>query len=165
MIQVKICGLTAPEEVRAVNEAGADYAGFVFYPESRRNVSPGQAQRLLSLLDPAIRSAAVCVSPEKRFSERLPGMGFDIISDSRRPSGGSAGTEQYRNLAGGKFCGARESGKNSDPSRSQRIRGGRSSLGKRKNLRMGDCPGKKKPFPEGCSGRHLVTGNLFWREV
>lgn len=23
MIQVKICGLTAPEEVRAVNEAGA----------------------------------------------------------------------------------------------------------------------------------------------
>lgn len=24
MIQVKICGLTAPEEVRAVNEAGAE---------------------------------------------------------------------------------------------------------------------------------------------
>lgn len=79
MIQIKICGLTAPEEVRAVNEAGADYAGFVFYPESRRNVSPGQAQRLLSLLDPGIRSAAVCVSPEKTLLREIAGMGFDII--------------------------------------------------------------------------------------
>jgi phosphoribosylanthranilate isomerase len=45
-IQVKICGLTRPEDVTAVADAGAAYAGFVFFPKSPRNVSIETAREL-----------------------------------------------------------------------------------------------------------------------
>ena len=38
-IKVKICGLTEPEHVHATAEAGAAYAGFVFFEKSPRHVS------------------------------------------------------------------------------------------------------------------------------
>lgn len=38
-IKVKICGLTEPEHVHAAAEAGAAYAGFVFFEKSPRHVS------------------------------------------------------------------------------------------------------------------------------
>ncbi|MCD8151075.1 MAG: phosphoribosylanthranilate isomerase [Clostridiales bacterium] len=78
-VQVKICGLKRPEDVRAVNEAKADYAGFVFFEKSKRNISFETARELLSLLDPDIRSVAVCVSPDIELVRMLSGLGFDII--------------------------------------------------------------------------------------
>ena len=45
--KVKICGLTRIEDADFLNEAGADYAGFVFYEKSRRNVSLKKAKHLL----------------------------------------------------------------------------------------------------------------------
>lgn len=45
-IKVKICGLTRPEHVRWVAEAGAAYAGFVFFPRSPRNLSLGTAREI-----------------------------------------------------------------------------------------------------------------------
>lgn len=45
-IRVKICGLTRPEDVTAVADAGAAYAGFVFFPKSPRNVSIETAREL-----------------------------------------------------------------------------------------------------------------------
>ena len=42
-VEVKICGLSTPETVDAAIEAGADLVGFVFFPKSPRNVTPGQA--------------------------------------------------------------------------------------------------------------------------
>ena len=33
-MKIKICGLTDPRETIFLNEAGADYAGFVFYEKS-----------------------------------------------------------------------------------------------------------------------------------
>lgn len=44
--RVKICGLTRPEDVAAVAAAGAQYAGFVFFPKSPRNVSIETARAL-----------------------------------------------------------------------------------------------------------------------
>jgi len=38
IVTVKICGLTNPGDARAAVEAGADFLGFVFYPDSRRCV-------------------------------------------------------------------------------------------------------------------------------
>lgn len=45
-IAIKICGLSTPEAVEAAIAARADYAGFVFYPPSPRNLSPRDAAPL-----------------------------------------------------------------------------------------------------------------------
>ena len=45
-IRVKICGLTRPEDVVAVAAAGAQYAGFVFFEKSPRNVNIETARAL-----------------------------------------------------------------------------------------------------------------------
>lgn len=40
MTRIKICGLRRPQDIEAVNAAGADFAGFVIEAErSRRSVS------------------------------------------------------------------------------------------------------------------------------
>ncbi len=38
MIKIKVCGLTSPENIREISETGIDFAGFIFYPESKRFV-------------------------------------------------------------------------------------------------------------------------------
>ena len=53
MAEVKICGLSEPETLRAAVEAGADWIGFVFFEKSPRNVTPDRAEALL----PQIRGA------------------------------------------------------------------------------------------------------------
>src|SRR6187402_2480882 len=35
-LRVKVCGMTLPEQVRALDEMGVDFAGFIFYPKSPR---------------------------------------------------------------------------------------------------------------------------------
>ena len=40
---VKICGQMRPEDAVAAGRAGADWAGMVFHPASRRSVDPEQA--------------------------------------------------------------------------------------------------------------------------
>ncbi len=81
MTKVKICGLSRPEDIEAVNTYGADYAGFVFFEKSKRNVSYEQAEKLLRQLkkNPNIQSVAVCVSPSKEEVKRFNDMGFDLI--------------------------------------------------------------------------------------
>jgi phosphoribosylanthranilate isomerase len=44
--QVKICGVNAPDALRAAAEAGADWVGFVFFPPSPRALTPEQAAAL-----------------------------------------------------------------------------------------------------------------------
>jgi phosphoribosylanthranilate isomerase len=56
--RIKICGLRRAEDVRAVNRARPDYAGFVMTC-SRRCVSLQDACGLIRLLDPLIRPVGV----------------------------------------------------------------------------------------------------------
>ena len=63
-MQIKICGLTRPKEAQYLNAAGADYAGFVFHPPSRRNVTIEEAKVIMEALNPGIKKVAVMVSPE-----------------------------------------------------------------------------------------------------
>ena len=67
MTKVKICGLSRPEDIEAVNTYGADYAGFVFFEKSKRNISYEKSEMLLKELkkNQNIQSVAVCVSPSK----------------------------------------------------------------------------------------------------
>lgn len=64
-VEVKICGLNSPEAVRAA--ATADYAGFVFYARSPRNVSPAQAAALAAELPGQVRRVALLVDADDAF--------------------------------------------------------------------------------------------------
>ena len=67
--QVKICGLTTPDAVHAA--ARADYAGFVFYPPSPRNLTPERAATLAAELPPAVRRVALVVDADDVMLEAL----------------------------------------------------------------------------------------------
>lgn len=71
--RVKICGLTRPEDVIAVAEAGADYAGFVFFPKSPRNVSPEVAADLAARVPEGIARVALLVNPEDALLDAVVG--------------------------------------------------------------------------------------------
>jgi phosphoribosylanthranilate isomerase len=60
MVKVKICGLSRPCDIEAVNEVKPEYIGFVF-AESRRKVTPQQALELRKMLGPDIIPVGVFV--------------------------------------------------------------------------------------------------------
>ncbi|MDE3015308.1 MAG: phosphoribosylanthranilate isomerase [Pseudomonadota bacterium] len=63
-VKVKICGLNDEAAVQAAIKAGADFAGFVFYPGSPRHIALKRAAELNALLPPRIKSASVLVDPD-----------------------------------------------------------------------------------------------------
>jgi len=63
MTKIKICGLSRPEDIKAVNEARPDFAGFVIeVPKSRRNVSAGRVRDLAKGLAEQIQAVGVFVN-------------------------------------------------------------------------------------------------------
>ena len=62
MTKIKLCGLSRPQDIRAVNGLKPEFIGFVFAPKSKRYVSPQQAAELKALLDPGIRAVGVFVN-------------------------------------------------------------------------------------------------------
>ncbi|MCD7709535.1 MAG: phosphoribosylanthranilate isomerase [Clostridiales bacterium] len=78
-MKVKICGLTRPCEAEYLNEAGADFAGFVFFEKSKRNVTPETSDEIKKLLSDEIKTVAVTVSPDEKKAEMLQSHGFDIL--------------------------------------------------------------------------------------
>jgi phosphoribosylanthranilate isomerase len=56
---IKLCGVTRPSDIAAVNEALPDFVGFVFVASSRRQVDAAQAVGLRRLLDRRITAVGV----------------------------------------------------------------------------------------------------------
>jgi phosphoribosylanthranilate isomerase len=77
--KIKICGITTMKEADWLNEAGVDYAGFVFYEKSKRNVSLSDAVMIKKSLYPHTRTVAVTVSPTVDKLRQIEIAGFDII--------------------------------------------------------------------------------------
>lgn len=77
--KIKICGLTKPEEADFLNQVKADYAGFVFFEKSKRNVTFPQAKEILSRLSSDIKRVAVTVSPDVTLCRKIEEYGFDIL--------------------------------------------------------------------------------------
>lgn len=102
MTGVKLCGLTRAEDIAAANELVPEYIGFVFYPKSRRFVTPDQAARLKDLLHPGIAAVGVFVDEAPETVAGLLGRG---IIDMAQLHGGEdeAYIRRLRGLTGQKI--------------------------------------------------------------
>lgn len=79
-MKVKICGITSAEDIKIVNACKPDFAGFVmFFPKSKRNLSPETAKSLIEMLDKNVLSVAVTVSPTLEQVKTAYDCGFDYI--------------------------------------------------------------------------------------
>ncbi len=77
----KICGVSTPEAVRAAVEGGAAFLGFMFFPQSPRNIDPEAAARLTP---PAracgVKIVAVLVDPsDNEIDAVMAGLAPDLI--------------------------------------------------------------------------------------
>jgi phosphoribosylanthranilate isomerase len=77
-IRWKVCGLTSVADATLADRCGADYLGFILYPESPRHVSVDQFREMLPKL-PRRKKVAVVVEPTFAELRELPAAGFDSV--------------------------------------------------------------------------------------
>lgn len=78
MTKIKVCGAQTLTDAKAVEEAGADFVGFVFAP-SKRQVTPKQVSKIVKELK-AIQTVGVFVDPTKEeLNEILAEVSLDYI--------------------------------------------------------------------------------------
>ena len=63
-VEVKICGLSTPESLRAAVGGGAAYVGFNFFAPSPRAVTPAEAAALTPLVPDGVIKTGLFVDPE-----------------------------------------------------------------------------------------------------
>jgi len=78
-VRVKICGLTSAAGVGAAAEAGAAYAGFVFFPPSPRSLTPAEARPLLATVPEGICRVALTVDAEDMLIEEVAALHVDML--------------------------------------------------------------------------------------
>ncbi len=79
-VQVKICGISEPETLRAAVEGGARWIGLVFYPPSPRYVAPPLAAELARMIPTAVRTVGLFVDPDDEFLEAVVSqVPFDML--------------------------------------------------------------------------------------
>lgn len=70
-ISVKICGLTAPDQVDAAVQAGARYLGFNFFPKSPRYVTPDRAAELAAVVPVGVAKVGLVVNPDDPLLDEI----------------------------------------------------------------------------------------------
>jgi phosphoribosylanthranilate isomerase len=71
MPDVKICGLSTPETVRAALDGRAGFIGFMFFDKSPRNIAPDLAARLAAPARGKAKVVAVTVNPDDASLDRI----------------------------------------------------------------------------------------------
>lgn len=71
MTNIKLCGLSRPCDIEAVNELKPDYIGFVFASKSKRYVTYEKATVLKSRLSPEIQAVGVFVNEHPQNVAKL----------------------------------------------------------------------------------------------
>ncbi len=79
-MKVKICGLSRPADIDAVNRYQPDYIGFIInFPKSHRSITPEQANALKARLSPSIPAVGVTVNrPLEEVAQLLQAGTMDI---------------------------------------------------------------------------------------
>ena len=75
--QVKICGLTRPEDVANARSAGADFLGFIVEAKSPRKLILADAKAFINNI--VENTVAVTVDPDDRLVEGIQAAGFTHI--------------------------------------------------------------------------------------
>lgn len=75
-MKIKICGLSREEDITMANLYKPHFIGFVFYPPSRRYVTPQKAAELKKLLHSGIKAVGVFVNGEISLIESLCSQGI-----------------------------------------------------------------------------------------
>ena len=70
-VRVKICGVTSPQLMRDVSNAGAQYAGLVFFEKSLRNLTLAQARGIALEAPIGLAKVALTVNPSDAFLDSL----------------------------------------------------------------------------------------------
>lgn len=79
-VSVKICGLTAPDQVAAAANAGARYLGFNFFPKSPRFVEIAKAADLASGVPVGVAKVGLIVNlPDAEIDAILSDVPLDIL--------------------------------------------------------------------------------------
>ena len=60
---VKICGVKDLEIAEHAIKCGASFLGFVFFKDSKRNISIEQCDKILNVIDGRVKTVAVTVDP------------------------------------------------------------------------------------------------------
>ena len=69
--KVKICGMKNAETIKTAIEHKVDFLGFIFYPDSPRNLTPKQAAKLTKDIPNHISKVAVLVNETDQFIEYI----------------------------------------------------------------------------------------------
>ncbi|MGO8916521.1 MAG: phosphoribosylanthranilate isomerase [Stellaceae bacterium] len=86
-VAAKICGLSTAEGVAAAARNGARYVGFVFYPPSRRNITPALAGALAAVVPAGVTKVGLFVDADDESLEAaLAGAPLDMLQFHGRES-------------------------------------------------------------------------------
>ena len=78
--KIKICGLTNPEDILAVQQQGVDAIGLVFYPPSPRAVTIAEAEKLAQVISPFTTLVGLFVNPDVAFvEEAIQAAGLQLL--------------------------------------------------------------------------------------
>lgn len=78
--QIKVCGLTRPEQAVACAQLGADAIGLVFFEKSPRNVTLAQAAAIAGALPSRVSAVGVFVNPSRDgLIQTVERCGLDMV--------------------------------------------------------------------------------------
>jgi phosphoribosylanthranilate isomerase len=79
MVRVKVCGVRDAATLEAAANAGAAYAGFVFFPQSPRHLAWDEAAALARHAPPGLCKVGLVVDPDDATLDLLASLPLDMI--------------------------------------------------------------------------------------